>query len=87
MLSSMEKLKHGQTASIPNYNMNTRKRIEPPRQVLTYISKITNICFRPDTLFMFWFLVGSPCRYHSFRRNTSSSRFSCSRSFEHEDLC
>ncbi|CAI8594080.1 unnamed protein product [Vicia faba] len=33
MLSSMEKLKHGQTASIPNYNINTRKRIEPPRQV------------------------------------------------------
>ncbi|CAK8533198.1 unnamed protein product [Lathyrus sativus] len=33
MLSSMEKLKHGQTASIPNYNISTRKRIEPPRQV------------------------------------------------------
>ncbi|XP_058776328.1 uridine kinase-like protein 5 [Vicia villosa] len=33
MLSSMEKLKHGQPASIPNYNMSTRKRIEPPRQV------------------------------------------------------
>ncbi|KAI5443325.1 uridine kinase-like protein 5 [Lathyrus oleraceus] len=33
MLSSMEKLKHGQTASIPNYNITSRKRIEPPRQV------------------------------------------------------
>ncbi|KAK2366275.1 uridine kinase [Trifolium repens] len=33
MLSSMEKLKHGQAVNIPNYDINSRKRIEPPRQV------------------------------------------------------
>ncbi|PNX70505.1 uridine kinase-like protein 5-like, partial [Trifolium pratense] len=33
MLSTMEKLKHGQVVNIPNYDINSRKRVEPPRQV------------------------------------------------------
>ncbi|KAL2335251.1 hypothetical protein Fmac_016464 [Flemingia macrophylla] len=33
MLSTMEKLKRGQPVSIPNYDLNTHKRIEPARQV------------------------------------------------------
>ncbi|XP_004489614.1 uridine kinase-like protein 5 [Cicer arietinum] len=33
MLSSVEKLKHGQVVTLPNYDINSHKRIEPPRQV------------------------------------------------------
>lgn len=44
MLSCMDRLKHGQAVSIPNYDINSRKRTaEPSRQVLIY----TKLIVRP----------------------------------------